>query len=66
VIVKSERDARCDLAEQRRRAHRAEHRLAAGAAEGGADVGALARLQQDDAMMAKHMSTWMIVSAMTI
>ena len=49
VMREEQRDPGRDLAEQRRRAHRAEHGLAAGAAEGRADVGPLARLQQDDA-----------------
>src|SRR5262245_57155344 len=43
------RDGRGDLAQDRRRPHRAEDRLApAGAAEGGADVGAFAGLEEDD------------------
>ena len=44
-----DRDCGRDLPEDRRRPHRAEDRLGAGAAERGADVGALARLQQHDA-----------------
>src|SRR5262249_10952615 len=43
------RDHRSDLAEHRGRAHGAEDGLAAGPPEGGADVGTLARLQEDDA-----------------
>src|SRR3989442_7559040 len=42
-------DRRRDLAQDGRRAHGAEDRLAAGAAEGGADVRALARLQEHHA-----------------